>query len=462
MDENEAGRETLRGLLRSEGYQFVEAADGPAALQLAADAHPDLVLLDAVLPGMDGFEVCRRLRADLSTAAMPVVMIGGFNDHASRVTAIEAGADNVVSKPIDPAEFRALVRTITRLNRCGRIREADERIREQAELLELSPDAIIVCDPGQRITCWNAAAVRLYGWSAAEAIGQRADVLLFRGETADAPELEPLPDDDWRGELTQVTRDEKEITVDSRRKLLRDASGRPTAILTINTDLTGRKQLEAHFVRAQRLESIGTLASGTAHDLNNVLASSLMSISGLRARLTEQDDKALIDMLEASTYSGTWLVKQLLGLAEGRSEERPSHPASAGDTPQDAPRGGTKQVLVADDDDSILVIVGAILKDRGYHVLSASDGVGALEVFKAHRDSIRLVITDGMMPRLNGMMLARTIHELSPEVPVILMTGLRDQALPDDGSIAELLRKPFTTDGLLQAVCRVMDSRKRG
>jgi CheY-like chemotaxis protein len=117
VDDTLAGRETLRALLTSSDYQLEFANDGPQALFQAARLNPDLILLDVMMPGMDGFEVCRRLRADRSLAEVPIIMVTALDDRESRLHGIEAGADDFISKPFDRAELRARVRTITRLNR---------------------------------------------------------------------------------------------------------------------------------------------------------------------------------------------------------------------------------------------------------------------------------------------------------------------------------------------------------
>ena len=87
---------------------------------------------------------------------------------------------------------------------------------------------------------------------------------------------------EWHGELQHLTRDKREITVESRWTLIRDNEGRPKSVLAINTDITDKKKIEAQFMRAQRMESIGTLAGGIAHDLNNILAPIILSIDILK------------------------------------------------------------------------------------------------------------------------------------------------------------------------------------
>lgn len=136
VDDTETGREILEALLSLPVYQLAFACNGPEALAKAAELTPDLILLDVMMPGMDGFEVCRRLRANPRLAEIPIILVTALDDRQSRLQGIEAGADDFVTKPFDHAELRARVRTITRLNRYRRL--LDERARfewvvEQAE-----------------------------------------------------------------------------------------------------------------------------------------------------------------------------------------------------------------------------------------------------------------------------------------------------------------------------------------
>ena len=135
VDDNDAGREALADVLEPEGHVVVTAASGPEALALAAAHYPDLILLDVMMPGMDGFEVCRRLRASEGLAEAPVVMVTALDDRASRLTGIEAGADDFISKPFDRLELRARVRTILRLNRYRKLRDEQVRLKRAYEEL---------------------------------------------------------------------------------------------------------------------------------------------------------------------------------------------------------------------------------------------------------------------------------------------------------------------------------------
>src|SRR5581483_337441 len=98
-----------------------------------------------------------------------------------------------------------------------------------------------------------------------------------------------IADGTWSGELYQVRRDGKEVVVIGRGTLMRDAEGKPKSLLIINTDITEKKKLESQFLRAQRMEGIGTVATGMAHDLNNILAPILISAGTLRWELSAEE-----------------------------------------------------------------------------------------------------------------------------------------------------------------------------
>ncbi|HAI68066.1 MAG TPA: diguanylate cyclase [Gammaproteobacteria bacterium] len=128
VDDEMVSRYTVEVLLAQEGYTLVFAECGEEALEKAVKLIPDLMLLDVMMPGMDGFEVCQRLRANPRLAELPIVMITALDDRDSRLRGIEAGADDFMSKPFDRAELRARVRTITRLNRYRRLIETEEKL----------------------------------------------------------------------------------------------------------------------------------------------------------------------------------------------------------------------------------------------------------------------------------------------------------------------------------------------
>lgn len=121
VDDESAGREALEGVLFSQGYSLLFAENGKEAYQKALEYMPDLILLDVMMPNMDGFEVCQKMRTNALLAEIPVILITALDDRASLIKGIEAGADDFISKPFDRIELRARVRTITRLNRYRRL-----------------------------------------------------------------------------------------------------------------------------------------------------------------------------------------------------------------------------------------------------------------------------------------------------------------------------------------------------
>jgi len=132
VDDEPAMREALGAVLEEEGYALAFAGNGAEALTQAARIIPDLILMDVVMPEMNGIEACRRLRADPLLAQVPVIMVTVEDDRASRLAAIEAGADDFVAKPVDVVELLARVRTTTRLNRYRLLLQEQTR-RQKAE-----------------------------------------------------------------------------------------------------------------------------------------------------------------------------------------------------------------------------------------------------------------------------------------------------------------------------------------
>jgi PAS domain S-box-containing protein len=205
-------------------------------------------------------------------------------------------------------------------------KQSEAKIREQAALIDISPDAILVRDLDCRVLFWNHGAEQMYGWSAAEVLGQSSCDLLFKQRP---PRLESAlktvrEQGEWHGELEKVTKSGEQITVDSRWILRRDQQGEPQSILTVDTNITEQKQLEAQFLRAQRLESLGTLASGISHDMNNVLTPILTSAQLLLLKLPDVDEKSqkLLQLIHTNSRRAADLVKQILSFARGMEGKR--------------------------------------------------------------------------------------------------------------------------------------------
>jgi len=531
---------------------------------------------------------------------------------------VEARGSVIRDKAGKIANVVVVSRDITERN------QAEARNRELAVLLDKAPDAICVSDIEQRVFYWNTGAERIYGWTAAEAIGKNANELLFQGDGAAplAALKRIIAQGEWHGELNQVTKYGKRIVVESRWALMRDESGKPESILVINTDITEKKEIESQLFRAQRMENIGALAGGIAHDLNNVLGPILMVGSLIREELASKESREMLDTATASAQRGAEMVKQILSFARGASGERmllqvghlvkemgklakdtfPKSidirtnvagelPAIMGDATQlhqvllnlcvnarDAmPEGGAlliqaenivvdrkqvrmypqpisgpyvvvsvsdtgmgippelrdrifepffttkgqgkgsglglstvlsiikshagfveissevgkgttlkvylpatattetglarqeqsppppmgkgQQVLLVDDELAILEITKETLETFNYRVVTATDGVEAVTLYRQRKGEINIVVTDLMMPTMDGPALIRALCQIDPHVKIVAVSGLDSRAKLAEAeklNVQAFLGKPYTTEKLLTILDAVL------
>ncbi|HEU4711749.1 MAG TPA: PAS domain S-box protein [Pyrinomonadaceae bacterium] len=504
-------------------------------------------------------------------------------------------------------------------------KRAEEQIREQAALLDQAQDAIMVRDLEHKILFWNRSAQNIYGWTAAEVLGKNVCDQIFR-QPSDQFEIarkQVLEHGEWKGEMYQTRRDGAPLIVESRWTLVRDEKGAPKSILVINTDVTENKRMEAQFLRAQRMESIGTLAGGIAHDLNNVLSPILMAIDMLQLKTTDEASKKWLDVLRTNAERGGNMVRQVLSFARGVEGERvalqPKHlikeivkilretlPKSieisfhlptdlwiisadatqmhqvlmnlcvnardampeggsitikaenafvdenyarmhieakpgrfvmisvadtgpgmsleiqsrifepffttkemtkgtglglstaltivkshggfinvyselhkgsqftiylpALDMPgsveaaalqSDLPVGHGELILVVDDEESIREITRGTLEAFGYRVLTASDGTEALALYADKKNEIAVVLTDMVMPFMDGQATIRALQRMSPQVRIIAASGLGAGQKAGEGAlegVAVFLNKPYTAEKLLKTLAQVLAS----
>jgi len=160
VDDMPAMSQLIAALLSDASYQLEFAYSGSEALEKAQALKPDLILLDVMMPDMNGFEVCRALRATPRLAAIPVIIVTALDDRSSRLAGLEAGADDFLSKPFDPSELRARVRSVTRMDRYRRLLAERDRYER---LIELSPDGVFIVDRAGQIRLANPAMLRMLG-----------------------------------------------------------------------------------------------------------------------------------------------------------------------------------------------------------------------------------------------------------------------------------------------------------
>ena len=506
---------------------------------------------------------------------------------------------------------------------------AEDRIYEQAALLDLAHDAIFVKDWEGKIKFWNKGAEQLFGWTAAEAVGRPAEELFTTPSPWETAVRELVEKGEWSGELQKQTKAGKKVIVNSGWTLLRDDEDRPRSVLVIEADITEKKKLETQFLRAQRMEGIGTLATGMAHDLNNILAPILISAGTLRWDLGPEEREDAIKHIEGGVKRGAEVIRQVLTFGRGVEGDRvavspgellkeavnivtqtfpkditlsheiadglwpiigdktqihqvllnlsinardampkggqlrlsakninvddkypvlhaPGRPGpyvifevadsgcgiAPGDIerifdpffttkefgkgtglglstvlgivkshqgliavesqpgkgttfkvlfpvsseavrtivsqrPMPLPRAEGELILIVDDEVNIVATNRQMLCKHGYRVLSASNGQEALEVFKQNRDNIKMVVTDIMMPGMDGIGLIRALKAIAPNLKIIASSGLGSGSKGQDRE-AELkalgatyfLAKPYSAQRLLEALNAIVRQSK--
>jgi two-component system, cell cycle sensor histidine kinase and response regulator CckA len=280
-----------------------------------------LILSDFSLPQFDGLSALSLAR-EYATAT-PFVFLSGAIGEERAVDALTRGASDYVLKD-RPARLVAAIRqALERIHEIERRRRAESELRNQASLLDKARDAIIATDTMHRIAYWNASAERLYGWTAAEVFGRSIQELGLGYDPVRflAARGQLLTSGEWRGEFRLRTKTGGTVRIESTWSLVLGDDGQPQSILYIDTDVTEKKNLERQLLRADRLESIGMLAGGVAHDLNNILSPILMGSGLLRETLTDQTHLEILRNIESGAHHGAALVRQLTTFARGGEGE---------------------------------------------------------------------------------------------------------------------------------------------
>ena len=292
VDDERYNRDLLEVMLRPEGFELLGAAGGAEALALVAEQPPDLILLDIMMPQMDGYEVVASLKGNTATENIPVIMITDLDDRASRMRGLTAGAEDFLTKPVDPAELRVRVRNLLRLkahsdyhdkysqmlegevgSRTADLVESERRFRQLAEAIQ---EVFFLVDPYLTQMFYVSPAYEdIYGRSCESLYANPQS--LFEGVHADdlarvtestMPEGRIIPFD---VEFRLVRPDGEERTVRARGFPIFDTTGEIYRFAGVAEDVTERRTLEAQIRQANKMDAIGQLASGVAHDFNNLL-----------------------------------------------------------------------------------------------------------------------------------------------------------------------------------------------
>jgi len=199
----------------------------------------------------------------------------------------------------------------------------ERRLKAQAALLDIATDAILVRGLDDSIRYWNDSARRIYGWTAEEATAASVRELLYADpEEFDAATATTIRTGSWSGELQQRNKAGEVVIADCRWSLILDDQGQPESIFAVNSDITERRRLDEIRQRSERMDGLGTLAGGIAHDLNNVLTPMLMSVQLLSRTETDPSKLEVLGIIEASARRGASMIKQVLSFARGAESKR--------------------------------------------------------------------------------------------------------------------------------------------
>jgi two-component system cell cycle sensor histidine kinase/response regulator CckA len=324
LEDTDADHILVREMLSVEGL--------PCEFQLARNREEfetavqhckfDLIISDFSLPSYDGLRALAL--AEEWQKDVPFIFFSGTIGEETAVESLKTGATDYVIKQRPRRLVAAVKRALLEAQERARRKEAEQKIREQAALLDKAQEAVIVCDLDDRVTFWNPSATRIYGWSASEALGRRLNELVSDQMTLAFNEARQglRKTGEWSGELFEQTKDGRQVVVRSSWTLVRDDAGQPKSKLIINTDISEQKALEEKFLRAQRLESLGILVGGIAHDLNNALAPVLMGAGLLEGVPLPKDLEGVVETMKASAMRGSEMVQQILTFARGSGNQK--------------------------------------------------------------------------------------------------------------------------------------------
>ena len=265
VDDELRSRLLLEVMLAREDVEILMATGGEEALAMIASDPPDLILLDIMMNGLNGYQVAERIKANPETRHIPIIMVTALDDHNVRMLGLQAGAEDLVTKPVDRQELVARVRNLLNLKAYGdsqhvhnqvlagevaaHTADLERRTRqaavlaEQTALVNLAQDAIVVRDMNDQILFWGRGAELMYGWSSEMALGASSMTLLRTDFFEPFEQLRAtlLRDGVWEGEAVQYKRDGTRMNVATRWTLQRDGAGVPFRILTISNDISSRK-----------------------------------------------------------------------------------------------------------------------------------------------------------------------------------------------------------------------------
>lgn len=409
VDDDDFNRVLLEALLEDQGYRIVQAEDGQQALDHVAKELPDAILLDVMMPGLDGFEVCRRLKASRRTFFIPVIMLTALADRQSRIRGLDAGADEFLHKPIDRLEV------LTRLRAMLRVRA----LRDELD----SADAVIVSLVKAQESKQNnrrpghAKRVAHLASGAADLLQLPEDIretIVWGSLLHDIGKV-ALPDAVFEGDGQRSSQTQDDYPTHA---VIGDQLLQPL------TSLDKVRPFVRH--HHERLDGSGYPdgLSGDAFPVSLEVVAVANALDGFR----HTSSRAMApELLQVTAHRGAFrssTVEAVLQVAEGLPDELPS-PLELLPPPRSSPHG---TILIADDTAAHREICQEHLSNAGYDVTAFTNGFELVDAIDAYDPDLLLV--DVNMPEMDGEAVCRRLRDLPryAHLPIILVTAERGPA----------------------------------
>ncbi len=318
VDDSEAKRYVTSRTLRNAGFDVVEATTGQDCLEIAHSEHPDLIVLDVLLPDLHGFEVCHRLKSDPRTKGIPVLHLSAsFTRPEDRVKGFDQGADAYMSQPVDPSEFVATIKSLLRMV------DAERQLRDSQERFDLAQQKVSLGSWEWNIATdqitWSNSLANLHGIENFESFPSFDKWLQLvhpddRDRVQSAMNSALAGEKDYDVEFRSLRPDGTTRWIAARAALFRDESGKPSRMLGIGLDVTNRKRAEEAIKETQRLVGAGRMAASVAHEINNPLAAVVNIIYLLRNNKSlDADACRLVEWADRELSRVAYIVSQTLG-----------------------------------------------------------------------------------------------------------------------------------------------------
>ncbi len=406
VDDRSENRELLAAILGDEGFEVALAGDGLAALDAVAADPPQAVLLDVMMPKMDGFEVCRRLKSARATCFTPVVLLTALTDVENKLRGLEVGADDFLNKPFHRAEL------LTRLRSLLRIRALRDELDSTESVMFSMVDLLEGKDPRTRHHSLRVAALAAATGRHMGLYGRELQDLVFGGLLHDIGKV-GVPESALLKPAAERTAGEE--------ALYRSHPGLGRRILEPIASLAGALPIVLH--HHERLDGSGYPAALRGPDLDRSVEIVAAANELDMARIANPGAglEGACAALAAEAAAGRFnaeIAEEVIAAAR----ELPESPVLEEILPVPVPDPGGR-ILIADDSRSNLQLYSALLASEGFETITVSDGHAALEAWRSERPD--LVILDIRMPKRSGDEVCREIKKdpSSAFLPVVLVTA---------------------------------------